>query len=67
MRKEREEFRKKLVSLIISSEEEIARDDGSFPDAQEKEIMRYYYYIKHGIGKFNEQASEAKIIHGKSS
>lgn len=52
VRKEREEFRKKLVSLIISSEEEIARDDGSFPDAQEKEIMRYYYYIKHGIGEF---------------
>lgn len=41
VRREREEFRKKLVGLIISSEEEIARDDGSFPSAQEKEIMRY--------------------------
>lgn len=62
MRKEREEFRKKLVGLIISSEEEIARDDGSFPDAKEKEIMRYYYYIKHGIDTVHVAPLDKKVL-----
>lgn len=62
VRKEREEFRKKLVSLIISSDEEIARDDGSFPDAQEKEIMRYYYYIKHGIDTVHVAPIDKKVL-----
>lgn len=62
VRREREEFRKKLVGLIISSEEEIARDDGSFPDAQEKEIMRYYYYIKHGIDTVHVAPIDKKVL-----
>ena len=62
MRKEREEFRKKLVSLIISSDEEIARDDGSFPNAKEKEIMRYYYYIKHGINTVHVAPIDKKVL-----
>lgn len=62
VRREREEFRKKLVSLIISSEEEIARDDGSFPDAQEKEIMRYYYYIKHGIDTVHVAPLDKRVL-----
>ncbi|KAL7044814.1 hypothetical protein ACKWTF_002067 [Chironomus riparius] len=62
VRKEREEFRKKLVNLIISSEEEIARDDGSFPDAKEKEIMRYYYYIKHGIDTVHVAPLDKKVL-----
>lgn len=62
MRREREEFRKKLVGLIISSEEEIARDDGTFPDAQEKEIMRYYYYIKHGIDTIHVAPLDKRVL-----
>lgn len=62
VRREREEFRKKLVSLIISSEEEIARDDGSFPNGQEKEIMRYYYYIKHGIDTVHVAPIDKKVL-----
>jgi dynein heavy chain, axonemal len=62
VRREREEFRKKLVGLIISSEEEIARDDGSFPDAQEKEIMRYYYYIKHGIDTVHVAPLDKRVL-----
>lgn len=62
VRREREEFRKKLVSLIISSEEEIARDDGSFPDAQEKEVMRYYYYIKHGIDTIHVAPLDKRVL-----
>jgi dynein heavy chain, axonemal len=62
VRREREEFRKKLVGLIISSEGEIARDDGSFPDAQEKEIMRYYYYIKHGIDTVHVAPLDKRVL-----
>lgn len=62
IRKEREEFRKKLVALIISSEEEVAKDDGSFPDAQEKEIMRYYYYIKHGIDTIHVAPLDKRVL-----
>lgn len=45
LRKEREEFRKRLVDLIIKKDDN--RD--AIPNAAEKEILRYYYYIHHGI------------------
>lgn len=48
MRKEREEFRKTLVHLIMARENEDA-NDSSFPNAKERQLLRYYYYIKHGI------------------
>lgn len=48
MRKEREEFRKTLVSLIITKQGE-DKDDSTFPNAEERQLLRYYYYIKHGI------------------
>lgn len=46
MRAEREEFRKTLVSLIVAKETD---SDDTFPNAKERELLRYYYYIKHGI------------------
>jgi dynein heavy chain len=48
MRKEREEYRKRLVKLILKKDEEVP---GSFqiPTPEEKEVLRYYYYIHHGI------------------
>lgn len=48
MRQEREEFRKTLVSLIVAKETEEPNDD-TFPNAKERQLLRYYYYIKHGI------------------
>ncbi|KAL5279884.1 DNAH7.2 family protein [Megaselia abdita] len=49
MRQERENFRKKLVELIARKDDEVGSLDDEFPNPQEKEILRYYYYIKHGI------------------
>lgn len=49
LRKEREKFRKRLVQLIIKNEEEEVSDPNKFPNADEKELLRYYYYIHHGI------------------
>lgn len=49
LRKQREEFRKRLVNLIVNADEnaEIAPDE--IPSAEEREILRYYYYIRHGV------------------
>lgn len=49
MRQERENFRKRLVELIARKDEEVGSLDDEFPNPEEKEILRYYYYIKHGI------------------
>lgn len=49
MRAEREEFRKTLVSLIVAKETDNDSNDDTFPNAKERELLRYYYYIKHGI------------------
>ena len=50
MRAERENFRRKLVELIARDDAE-ADDDAAamFPNKNEIEMLRYYYYIKHGI------------------
>lgn len=48
MRQEREEFRKTLVSIIVAKETEDPNDD-TFPNVKERQLLRYYYYIKHGI------------------
>lgn len=54
LRKEREEFRRKLVQLILcedgpSSEKQ---DDGTpfaLPSREERVVLRYYYYIQQGV------------------
>lgn len=48
VRKQREEFRKKLVSLILIEDDKEV-DDNTFPNMKERQLLRYYYYIKHGI------------------
>lgn len=48
--------------MIISSDDEKARDDGTFPDAQEKEVMRYYYYIKHGIDTIHVAPLDKRLL-----
>jgi dynein heavy chain len=48
MRKEREEFRKKLVSFIFKEDKEMP-ESSQIPSREEKEVLRYYYYIHNGI------------------
>lgn len=48
MRKDREEFRKKLIALIMARDNENPSDD-AFPNSKERELIRYSYYIQHGI------------------
>lgn len=76
MRLERENFRKKLVELIARKDDEAttatinddgasgaAMDwDGEFPNQQEKEVLRYYYYIKHGIDTIHVSPMSKKVL-----
>ncbi|XP_051998583.1 dynein axonemal heavy chain 7 [Xyrauchen texanus] len=57
-KKDREQFRSALLSIIMQREKGTDapfREDSSTsisgsPTAAEKDILRYYYYIRHGIG-----------------
>lgn len=48
LRKEREEFRKKLIWLIIKKDDKAFPSD-AIPSAEEMELLRYYYYIHNGV------------------
>lgn len=62
MRRVREEFRKKLVSLIMSSDAELELDQNEFPNAEEKEMLRYNYFIKHGIDTVHVAPMNTKAL-----
>lgn len=47
MRQEREEFRKSIVKLIIGEDADL--NDVIFPNSNERQLLRYYQYIAHGI------------------
>lgn len=49
LRKQREEFRKRLVALIVNKDDNEDIDPEEIPSAEEREILRYYYYIRHGV------------------
>lgn len=70
MREERELFRRKLVELIAAPEEPEMMDgteqqqqlNAPFPNNQEKEILRYYYYIKHGIETIHVSPLSKRVL-----
>lgn len=70
MRMEREHFRQKLVELIINMDtedgpkhhESDSDTDSNFPDQNERETLRYYYYIKHGIDTIHVSTISKKTL-----
>jgi dynein heavy chain len=48
MRKDREEYRRRLVSFIFKQGEEMPTYS-QIPPQEEKDVLRYYYYIHNGI------------------
>ncbi|KAM7353017.1 dynein heavy chain at 36C isoform 1-T1 [Cochliomyia hominivorax] len=75
MRLERENFRKKLVELIARKDDDDDDDDeknvdgahaidldAEFPNKTEKELLRYYYYIKHGIDTIHVSPMSKKVL-----
>lgn len=55
-------FRKRLIDLIISKDEEYSNDDDTFPNAHERQTMRYYYYIKHGIDTAHVAPIDQRVL-----
>lgn len=47
MRQEREGFRESIVKWIIREAEDL--NDDIFPNSKERQLLRYYQYIAHGI------------------
>lgn len=63
LRKQREEFRNRLIKLIVSKKNE----DGStsaddIPSEEDKEMLRYYYYVKHGVDTVHVAPLDEKVL-----
>lgn len=61
LRKQREEFRQRLVSLIMNDGNEAMEID-DIPSAQEKEMLRYYYYVTHGVDTVHVAPLDEKVL-----
>ncbi|KAI4465685.1 dynein axonemal heavy chain 7-related [Holotrichia oblita] len=63
LRRRREEFRKRLVNLIVSKDEDISEiSSNEIPNAEEREILRYYYYIRHGVDTIHVAPLDQKVL-----
>lgn len=60
MRQKREEFRKKLITLIMTDDG--GSDDDEFPNSNERKVLKYYHYIRHGIDTVHVAPMHKKII-----
>lgn len=59
----REEFRSKLVKLIVGKKDDVKIDVGCEElTEQEKEILRYYYYITYGIDNIHISPMDENIL-----
>lgn len=63
MRKRREAFRSKLVKLIMMDPNDHQPTDvNAIPSESEKQLLRYYYYIKHGIDTTFVSKMDNKVL-----
>lgn len=62
MRKQREEFRQRLVSLIVNVRNDDTMEIDDIPSEEEKQMLRYYYYVKHGVDTVHVAPVDEKIL-----
>lgn len=62
LRKQREEFRKRLVHLIVNADENADIQPNEVPTAEEREILRYYYYIRHGVDTIHVAPLDQNVL-----
>lgn len=63
LRQQREEFRKRLVELLCCTKEELEMGDTEAGiSAKEREILKYYYYIHHGIDTIHVSPMDDKVL-----
>ncbi|KAG5878487.1 hypothetical protein JTB14_010272 [Gonioctena quinquepunctata] len=62
LKRQREEFRNRLVKLIVGTDEDHDISDSEIPSAEEKEMLRYYYYVKHGVDTAHVAPLDGKVL-----
>lgn len=62
LRKQREEFRKRLVNLIVTVDENAEIGPDEIPSAEEREILRYYYYIRNGVDTIHVAPLDQNVL-----
>ncbi|XP_029708760.2 dynein axonemal heavy chain 7 [Aedes albopictus] len=62
LRKDREEFRKKLIKLIVRKDHEKDDEANTFPNVEERELLRYYHYIRHGIDTVHVAPIDKRVL-----
>lgn len=64
MRKSREEFRAKLMKLIVQADPAHGGDGDTdaVPNDEERTMLRYYYYLRYGIDTIHVAPLDNKII-----
>ncbi|KAK5646415.1 hypothetical protein RI129_004879 [Pyrocoelia pectoralis] len=60
LRKQKEDFRKRLADVIMSQDEEMELEDVCSPN--DKEMLKYYYYIRHGVDTVHVSPLEQKVL-----
>lgn len=60
MRRAREEFRAKLMKLIV--QDAPGEDGDAIPSGEEKNMLRYYYYLRYGIDTIHVAPLDNRII-----
>lgn len=56
-----------MVELITSRDEIMEVDPDDIPSPQEREILRYYYYIKHGVDTIHVAPLDVKVLNRVST
>ncbi|XP_053674809.1 dynein axonemal heavy chain 7 [Anopheles nili] len=62
LRKDREDFRRRLVRLIVRKEHEKDDPENTFPNVEERELLRYYHYIRHGIDTVHVSPVDKRVL-----
>lgn len=61
-RTKREEFRRNLVTWIMTDSEPNTDVTDIFPNSDERTILKYYHYIRHGVDIVNIAPIHKKVL-----
>lgn len=51
-----------MVNLIVSTDGEHEINPHEIPSAEEREMLRYYYYVKHGVDTVHVAPLDEKVL-----
>ncbi|XP_055588743.1 dynein axonemal heavy chain 7 isoform X2 [Uranotaenia lowii] len=62
LRKDREDFRKRLIKLIVRKDYEKDDPENTFPNVEERELLRYHHYIRSGIDTVHVAPIDKRVL-----